>query len=195
MSEFKIQDCMFALTSNGVKDDSRLIYFYEDEETPAIWYLKQGISDLGWVEKGNPTKDMEKPFCDMIEWLLYHEFRGVVLNKVVDPRKVYFQGIYSLSNFLGLVAYKQCSVIVRDANTRISLPTGNTIEGYVRKNLHVLYELFNGRERVNAFCRELTKGNSQYNFSLFMNVDGILSLFCQNRSNPTDTKIVEIKYV
>lgn len=86
MSEFKIPDCMFALTSNGVKDDSRLIYFYEDEDTPAIWYLKQGISDLGWVEKGNPTKDMEKPFCDMIEWLfarIYMFFMNYLMVKSV----------------------------------------------------------------------------------------------------------------
>ena len=52
MSEFKRQACMHALKEEGIKEDWRLIYFYEDAENPNIWHLKQGIDYLGYVERG-----------------------------------------------------------------------------------------------------------------------------------------------
>ena len=47
MSEFKRQACICALKDEGIKEDWRLIYFYEDAENPNIWHLKQGIDYLG----------------------------------------------------------------------------------------------------------------------------------------------------
>lgn len=201
MSEFKRQACMHALKEEGIKEDWRLIYFYEDTENPNIWHLKQGIDYLGYVERGKPTRDIEKLFCELIDWMSYYGYKGVILNTnktAHTPNDFYFKGIYSLSNFLGLLAKRNSVIKVRDVNTNISLPEGNSIEKFVLHYVQDLYELFNGLNRINALCRDLTIKSPHYEFSFYQNVNGILSIFCQDKAVSTCStcmKIVEIKCI
>lgn len=111
---------MYALRSMGIKEDWRIIYFYEDEGNSDIWRLKQGIDDLGYVEKNRPSNDIEKPFCELIKWMEYKGYKGVILNQNKtsnNPKDFYFKGIYSISNFLCDMAKRYCTVRIKDVNT------------------------------------------------------------------------------
>lgn len=190
MRDFKCQECLFALKSVGLKEDWRMIYLYKDTEDPNKWNLKQGIDNLGYIEKGKPTKNLEKPFCNLIDYMEYNGYVGVILN---NSKYSYFKDINHLSTFLCRSARQECTINVT-SKTNV-LTDLSSIEKFVLYYLQPLYDIHNGTNTVGNLCRELTIKNFQYEFSFYKNENGVLYLFCQSKENPENMKIVEIRTV
>lgn len=196
MSDFKRQECMFALKDAGILEDWRLIYLYKDPENNGKWYLKQGIDNLGYVEMNKPTKSIEEPFCDLIDWMTYNGYEGVILNTnktVNNPEDFYFKSTYTLSTYLCRMA-RQCCVVSLKSKSAINTDV-SSIEKFVLYYIQPLYTLGSNTNTIGALCKELTIKNFQYEFSFFKNVDGVLYLYCQNKDNFTDMQIVKIKVI